>query len=333
VPETTQVSVLIPLYRGRNTIKACLESLVQQKDVGIEILLLDNGCPEKTGEWAGFHLAQQPDVRWKLFEEPRNVGFARAMNRLYSESSAPWILFLNQDVTLEPDHVANLVSAMEKHPDWGGVCGILLRSGEGNESVIDTTGHVIFRDRIVRNRGAGKNLSGESFPEGEVFGISAACALYRRAALDASREKEGPFDPDFFSYFEDIDQDYRMHRAGWKLGFTPSATGRHALAGSGGRRELPIRIRAYGNRTRILWKHESVASLLPDLVPVMMQDIFGSLRALVTDPISWLVGPWLFIRTIPSVLARRARMSEKWGNDMSWLRPWLLSERDRWQGR
>ena len=106
-----QISVLIPLYRGQVTIKACLDSLLAQNDVELEILLLDNGCPDDTGEWAGYHLAQQTSApTWRIIEVAKNVGFAKGNNILYAESKFPLILFLNQDVELAPDHLKLLAT-------------------------------------------------------------------------------------------------------------------------------------------------------------------------------------------------------------------------------
>jgi len=339
MPTRRLTSVLIPLYRGRATIRACLDSLLNQKGTPIEILLLDNGCPEDSGEWAGWRLSQQKAVEWRLLEEPRNIGFAAGMNKLFAESAGDLVCFMNQDVTLEPDHLSLLADALEKHRDdrWAGVCGALFRTtGGARTGVIDTTGHVIFRDRIVRNRGAGRVLDPDEsppYPAGEVFGLSAACSLYWREALEAVREEEGPFDPDFFAYFEDIDLDYRLHRGGWRVGYIPEALGSHVLAGSGGRKELGIRIRAYGNRRRIMWKHESISSVLPDLGPILMQEIYGWSKALMTDPAAWIVGPWVFYRSLPGVLRRRRRLDRMLGVDRSWIRKWLRAEAERWSER
>ncbi|MCX6647728.1 MAG: glycosyltransferase family 2 protein [bacterium] len=330
-----KISVLIPLYRGKGTIKACLESLIRQEGIELQILLLDNGCPEKSGEWAGYFLSGlENPPEWRLFEEKANIGFAAAMNRLYKSSDAPWICFLNQDVELKQDHLKILVSALRGFGDKkiGGVCGTLIRSSSGsNPAIIDTTGHEIFRDRIVRNRDAETALdrAGVPFEGGEVFGLSAACSVYSRDALEESREPEGPFDPDFFSYFEDIDLDYRIHRAGWGLAYVPEAVGIHAHAGSGARHETRIRLRAYGNRRRIMWKHESIGSLLPDVLPIMAQDIFAWFRALITDPTAWFIGPWIFLAGFGRIIERRKDLDRRFGLERMWIRKWLKTESER----
>lgn len=336
MPEPIRISVLIPLYRGRGSIRACLESLLAQDGVTLEVLLFDNGCPEKTGDEAVRFLEEtEARVSRHIDGSKRNIGFAAAMNTMYRQSSAPMVLFLNQDVCLGPSHLSALARALDKNPGWAGVCGTLFRPDEKDgQRVIDTTGHDIFRDRIVRNRGAGLPVKRDADPpfiEGEVFGLSAACALYRREALEDAREEEGPFDPDFFSYFEDIDLDYRLHRAGWKLGYTPEATGTHELAGSGGRKEREIRVRAYGNRRRIMWKHESIGSLLPDLIPILIQDTYGVFRAMITDPVAWFAGPWVFLFSIAGIIARRQRLDRLLGTDRTWIRNWLKSELERFQ--
>ncbi len=334
--ELPEISILIPLYRGRDTVKACIDSLVAQEGVTVEILLLDNGCPEDTGEWAGYHLSHiENPPEWKLLEVPENTGFAAGMNRLYRDAASPWICFMNQDVVINPDHLSRLVKALDDNKSWAGVCGTLYRSdSRTGKRVIDTTGHVIFRDRIVRNRGAGMKVKGRSnitWDAGEVFGLSAACSLYHREALESAREEEGPYDPDFFAYFEDIDLDYRLRRAGWELGWVPDAEGTHALAGSGGRKELSVRLRAYGNRRRIMWKHETIESLLPDLGPIIVQDVYASIRALFTDPVAWLAGPWIFLASFTKVLERRRRLDKLLGTDRTWIRKWLRPQSERMQ--
>ncbi len=330
------ISILIPLYRGKDSIHECLESILAQDQASIELLLLDNGCPEDTGEWAGYWLSSQ-DVgfSWKLLEEKTNTGFAAAMNRLYSESSGTFILCLNQDVVMDRDHVSVLLDALGGNENWAGVTGTLIRPGTTGEGrLIDTTGHIIFRDRIVRNRGTGLPFTSlEDLPwnDGEVFGVSAACAMYRREAIESVREEEGLFDPDFFSYFEDIDLDYRLHRGGWKLGWVRNATGSHALGGSKGRKELGVRIRAYGNRRRLILKHESISSLLPDLGPIMLQEIYGFVRALLIDPIASVAGPIHFLSSLGRVIKRRKRLDTNLGRDRTWIRQWLQSQRERFE--
>jgi len=119
--DAPKISVLIPLYRGRKTIKSCLESLLAQDSIELEILMLDNGCPDGTGEWAGDFMAQQTSVfTWKILDVPANIGFAAGNNLLYAQSTFPHVLFLNQDIELAPGHLKILADALERHLDWGG---------------------------------------------------------------------------------------------------------------------------------------------------------------------------------------------------------------------
>jgi len=60
-----------------------------------------------------------------------------------------------------------------------------------------------------------------------VFGVSAAVALYRRAALEAVTESGQVFDERFFMYKEDVDLAWRLRRGGYRAIVDGSAVAYH----------------------------------------------------------------------------------------------------------
>ena len=48
--ETPLVSIIVPVYKAEKTILRCVSSLVQQTYTNIEIILVENGSPDKSGE-------------------------------------------------------------------------------------------------------------------------------------------------------------------------------------------------------------------------------------------------------------------------------------------
>ena len=50
----------------------------------------------------------------------------------------------------------------------------------------------------------------------EVFGISGACPIYRKEALEDVKINQEYLDEDFFAYYEDVDLAWRMQLRGWK---------------------------------------------------------------------------------------------------------------------
>ncbi|MEO7995588.1 MAG: hypothetical protein ABI743_14410, partial [bacterium] len=129
-----------------------------------------------------------------------------------------------------------------------------------------------------------------------VFGVPGSCPLYRRAALEAIRDRRGwIWDPRFFAYLEDVDLDYRFAKAGWESWFDGSAVALHQPHGSGGRASFGIRFRAHMNRYRLMAKHETLASLAPDMGPILLQEAYQFVRTTFTNPLLHLSAiPFLF---------------------------------------
>ena len=61
----------------------------------------------------------------------------------------------------------------------------------------------------------------------QVFGISGACPIYRRTALDDARINGEILDDNFFMYKEDVDLSWRLTLLGWKCWYYPEAVAYH----------------------------------------------------------------------------------------------------------
>ena len=121
---------------------------------------------------------------------------------------------------------------------------------------------------VARERALGRPALARSEPV-EVFGASAACALYRHAMLDDL----GGFDLSFFAYLEDADLAWRARMAGWRCLLAPAAVARHhhsATLGHGS----PAKHRLVGrNRVRMLAKNASAAQLRRGLLRIVAYDL------------------------------------------------------------
>lgn len=85
----------------------------------------------------------------------------------------------------------------------------------------------MWRSRHAIDRGAGQSDAGQYEVGGDVFGISGACLMIRRQALEDIRFKDEYFDDTFFAYKEDIDVAWRLQRRGWKAWYEPSLRAFH----------------------------------------------------------------------------------------------------------
>ena len=106
-----KTTVVIPNYKGRDYIENCLDSLFSGTVVP-EILVVDNASND-----GSLPLIKEKYPQVKIRELGENRGFSGAVNEGIKESSAPYVLLLNNDTTVGPDMVENLEKAMDQDPE------------------------------------------------------------------------------------------------------------------------------------------------------------------------------------------------------------------------
>lgn len=93
------VSIIIPIYNIEQYIHECLQSAIGQTYANIEIILVDDGSTDKSGEIAEWYAAQ--DKRVQVIHK-KNGGLSDARNAGIRVASFPYIIFIDSD-----DYVAD----------------------------------------------------------------------------------------------------------------------------------------------------------------------------------------------------------------------------------
>ncbi len=306
-----RVTVIILNYHGDAQLPRCIEHLARQDFTDYELVLIDNNPPDGAVSEV---LESPPISEWlasgkaRAISNPHNIGFAAGVNQGIRVAKGEYILTLNQDAYLDANYISTLASLLDADARIASVTGKLLREDAGGNRVIDSTGHEFYDDRVVINRGKGERDAGQ-YDEGEVFGVSAAAAMYRLSAIRQVEFEGQVFDEDFFAYLEDIDMDFRLRRAGYIAWYTPRASARHDLAGSGGRRGFGIRFRAHPNRDKIRIVHDSISLQFHDFAPMFRQEMWQFIRTLFTSPLL-LLAHFALLWKWPRLLRKR-RFVEK----------------------
>jgi len=235
-------AVVLINWNGRRDCEGALASIRAQSLAPDEVLVVDNGSLDGSLEW----FRAQPDV--SVIANPLNVGFAKAANQGVAASTADQVLLCNLDARLDRGFLAAAVARMATSPDIGSVGGLLLR--EADPGTVDSAGHVLYRSGWVANRAEGQPA--RAMAAEEVFGVTAAAALYRREMLvDVALDGE-VFCEAFFAYLEDVDLDWRARWRGWRSFFEPAARATHRRGGSGLHRSRLIERHVLANRAH-LW--------------------------------------------------------------------------------
>lgn len=94
-----KVSILVPIYKVPETyLRTCIESLIHQTMREIEIVLVDDGSPDRCGTVCDEYAAK--DERIKVIHK-ENEGLAAARNTAFDNSTGECITFLDGDDYLE----------------------------------------------------------------------------------------------------------------------------------------------------------------------------------------------------------------------------------------
>lgn len=109
-----RISVVVPVYRAEKFIKECVYSILKQTFTDFEILLVDDGSPDRSGEICdGFSLI---DTRIRTVHQ-ENGGVTCARAKGVSHACGDWICFVDSDDTLPPDALERLSKGIHPKTD------------------------------------------------------------------------------------------------------------------------------------------------------------------------------------------------------------------------
>lgn len=108
-------SVIIPVYNAAATIGRCLESLLSQPHENAELLLINDGSGDESGEICRRYAREYDGVR---YFEKENGGVSSARNLGLEYASGEYILFVDSDDYVAEDYFTSIDEALEhRDPD------------------------------------------------------------------------------------------------------------------------------------------------------------------------------------------------------------------------
>lgn len=217
-------SIIILCWNSNQYIPACLESLHNQTDKDFEILLVDNGSPVPVSK-ADFE--QYPDLRIRFFQLNTNIGFAAGNNYASQYANGKFLVLLNVDAFPDPTWLENVRRGINKYPNSFFASKLIMAN---HPDKYDGKGDVYHISGLVWRKSHNTLIVNNSEKETEVFSACGAAAIYPREAFT----RVNGFDPDYFSYLEDIDLGFRLRLIGYRCMYLPNAIVKHIGSGSSG---------------------------------------------------------------------------------------------------
>ena len=115
-----KVSVIVPVYNVEEYVGKCIESIINQTYTNLEILINNDGSTDNSYEICKFYA--EKDARIKLFTQ-KNNGVSACRNRMLDVATGDYILFVDSDDWLLPEHIERLVTLLEENNVDAVCCG------------------------------------------------------------------------------------------------------------------------------------------------------------------------------------------------------------------
>lgn len=151
------ISIVIPVYKVEHCISKCIESIITQSYNDWELVLVDDGSPDKSGEICDKYA--QKDPRIKVFHI-ENGGPSNARNIGLDNAIGEFVCFIDSDDWVEPTYIEHLYNGLSKNGVGVVVAGHVRDCGENHltKSVGDyfyekDTMKTMFKDRNISHWG------------------------------------------------------------------------------------------------------------------------------------------------------------------------------------
>jgi GT2 family glycosyltransferase len=302
------LSIIIVNYNAGAFLPRCLCSIEAQTLRDHEVIIVDNGSSDGSLE------VVQESERVQIIHNQQNLGFAAAQNQGIRHARGRYLMPLNFDIEMTPRFLEEMVAAIEKSPGIGLVTGKLVQMSADGEH-LDTfysTGHILPPDRFVHHRGAGEYDRGQYNDMEEVFGAPGAAPLYRREMLESIAFRGAYFDESLFTWYEDVDIDWRAKRMGWKCIYNPKAVAYHVGHPEGHGSDLWKISTQIRNRWLVILANDDFAPFSKKTWAMFLYEL-GLIRYVLLQGYSsaYLIAIRGFLDLIPITLAKRRWTMER----------------------
>lgn len=297
------VTIGIVNYNGLSSLSSVIDTAKVIDYPNFRIIVADNASIDGSRDWLKIN---HKDIR--CLSLPFNQGPAGARNAILKASDTPYILFLDNDITLEKDTLKQLVKIAETMPRIAACHPEICDENDPhvyhyNGGKIHYLGAFISRDLPTGER-----------PFYEIFDIvSGGALLVRRRAAEAV----GAFDKDYFFNWEDGDFVARLTLSGYQCVNVPGANVHH-IGKPRGAQKAYYMVRNRWFFILKLYDFKTIILLFPALL--VFEIIQGSFLLVNGNLLAYLQGNVAVLKNLPKILKKRQKFQTlKIIQDKDWL--------------
>lgn len=206
------VSIIVPAYNQWEFTYNCINQIIDNtSDVSYEVILADDVSSDETKD------AEQYVANLRVSRNTENLGFVRNCNEAAKICRGQYILFLNNDTSVQSGWLMPLVELLEQDASIGMV-GSKLVYGNGK---LQEAGGIFWKDASAWNYGHCDKIGKPEYNYvKEVDYISGASIMIRKSLW----EQIGGFDERYVpAYCEDSDLAFEVRNTGYKVVYQPKS--------------------------------------------------------------------------------------------------------------
>jgi len=128
------VSICLPSYNRAHQLPETLETIFAQTLTDFEVLACDDGSTDSTPSI----LESVKDSRLRVFRNPKNLGLARTVNRMFSEADGKYVAIFHDHDLFDRRLLERCTGLLESHPDAAfAFAGVTIVDDDNKDIVTD----------------------------------------------------------------------------------------------------------------------------------------------------------------------------------------------------
>jgi GT2 family glycosyltransferase len=234
VPPDERVCVIVPARDKADLTERCLSSLFERTShPSFDVIVVDNGSTEAATHALFDRWRARAGDRFHVISDPAPFNYSRLNNRAVAETSAPFVVLLNNDTEIiEPDWMTAMLGQARRLQI--GAVGALLLYADGTiqHGGVVLGGVLALAGHALRFCDPGDAALGERLMlDTNYLAVTGACLMVDRAKYLAV----GGLDEELVVSYNDVDFCLKLHAAGYRNVMVPRARLYHYESKSRGR--------------------------------------------------------------------------------------------------
>lgn len=143
------ISVIIPIYNVEQYLKRCIDSVLSQKEISLEIILVDDGSTDSSGRICDEYASKNSNVKCLHIA---NSGPSTAKNVGYDLALGSYVAFIDSDDEIKQDMFSVMLKSGYQYNADIVCCNYIQVDEEGNISHTEHTGqeYIFNQDEALK---------------------------------------------------------------------------------------------------------------------------------------------------------------------------------------